>query len=677
MRARTRRWAPFALIAALLAALAGCTYLKHEVKTETLRTWTETKGEDRVPFVRAEYDVPRDALKLQIGDTVTRKVEACTEREEAGDLSVKFESSTLDAFLSNDEHAFLVGLITLPFNLLVDLGGPLVALLSAPFDALAQDTRGRHVERAPAEEVVEVLWETFDLLDPAVPAARLTLTAADALALSGADLGLLGFRSASLTAVGPSGEERAVTLQSTVVEAARAWAADLARFPAELRVRVAPGESLADAVAGARTGSWIQLEAGVYDVPDAISLWGRELVVAGRGSGRTTLRCRGSAAFALEGGHRVMLVGLGIVLEGAGPSVGVSTSDGALVVARCTIAGARAGMVSAPLGPVSGGGRGVECQGSGSTALEGSRVEGETHGVLAWGTHVVTLDLCEVVGGEVAAVMLYERATGKVGRSVITGRRDGVQLFEDASVEVTECQVSVPRVGVYVISRQSCGVTSTVIEGCSIGLCLEGTSSNGTYGTNTLRRNKVGIQVQAEGDAIRIVGNQVRDSLEAAIGVGGKAKPSVEGNTCEGGPVGLYYGEQAGGMADKNTLVRNKVGAMLDGSTTAAIRFCDVTDNSGAGLILRGQSKSAVLHCKLLRNAVGMAFETSEMTTVNSNEITGNEVGLVISGDVLHRFDDNQITDNSGPGIVLMGDAQFNMVYRNIIGGNNPNVTRR
>jgi parallel beta-helix repeat protein len=673
MRARARRWTAYLLC----IAIVGCTYLSFERRTQQHRAWSVQTGEDRVAFVRVEHDGDRDLLKLSVGDTVTKHLDHFVEREEDLELTSAYFSAFEATVVDDDDYS--LALLVLPITLTIDLCGPLFSLFVTPIVALCTSTRGTWVDRTPGDAVADVLWSSFDLVDPAVPEARVTLTSAEAQALSVMELSLLGFRSSTLTAVSPEGVERAVALPATAVNVLTELNRLRDKVPAELVVRVATTEALSSVLVAARPGAWIQLEQGEYVVPESIFRFGGRFTLAGRGLGRTRLVCRGSRAFDLRGAYDVTFRGLSIALEGqATSSDGVAANGGVLRLERCAIWGAKTLKVSeAPdeHGRVASsfrGGVGVLLSGSGKTFLTACQISGAAAGALAGGTHELFVGGSTMSGGELEAVSYRDGSSGRVWRSTLTGQGHGVLVRDKAHAEVADNTIRVTQAGVFVATEARASVSGNTIEACTNGISIEG-AANASVSGNTCRGNGAGVLVSSTGGDVNVTNNTCEGNSGNGISVQGEARPNLSNNTCRANKgAGILFSEKAGGVAVANTVARNASGVSCQGTSSPRVERNSCTDNSQGGILCSDQTTANVTGNTCTGNQIGLGVQGQARPNVVSNTLESNSTGLQLTDNGTGSFTGNTIRNNRGPGVYSSSYTQPVRFDANTIFGNNP-----
>lgn len=673
MRARARRWTAYLLC----LAIVGCTYLTFERRTQQLRYWSEERGQERVAFVRIEHDGDRDLLKLSIGDTVTTRSENFVESEE----DLEFTSTSFSAFDATvvDDDDYSLALLFLPITLTIDICAPIFSLLVTPIVFLCTSTRGTWVDRSPGQAVADVVWPTFELVDPAVPEARVTLTSAEAQALSVMELSLLGFRSAELTAVSPEGVERAVALPATAMNVLSELNRLRDKVPADLVVRVPTTEALSKVLLAPRPGAWIQLEQGEYVVPESIYSFGGRYTLVGRGMGRTRLVCRGSRAFDLRGAYDVTFRGLSIAMEStAAHSDGVVANGGVLRLERCAIRGAKTLKVSeAPdeQGRVASsfrGGMGVFLGGSGKTFLTACHVSGAAAGALAGGTHELFVGGSELSGGELEAVSFRDESSGRVWRSTLTGQGHGVLVRDKAHAEVADNRISVSNAGVFVATEARGSVTGNTIEGCANGISIED-AANAQVSGNTCRGNGAGVLVSSIGGNVAVTSNTCEANTGNGISVQGEARPNLSNNTCTANKgAGILFSDKAGGVAVANTVARNTSGVSCQGTSSPRVERNICTGNSQGGILCSDQTTAHLTGNNCTENQIGLGVQGQARPNVESNTIENNSTGMQLTDNGTGSFTSNTIRNNRGPGVYSSSYTQPVRFDYNTIFGNNP-----
>ncbi|MGK6356809.1 polysaccharide lyase 6 family protein [Sphingomonas sp. DT-207] len=108
-----------------------------------------------------------------------------------------------------------------------------------------------------------------------------------------------------------------------------AWYRPVAAAHRPRTIAVAPGRSLADAIAGSGEGDTIALDGVRYDAPGEIAV-GHRLVIRGAGKDRTRIVFTGPALFSITGGSGITLEGLAVEARSAGAGAVVRIDPAAL-----------------------------------------------------------------------------------------------------------------------------------------------------------------------------------------------------------------------------------------------------------------------------------------------------------------------------------------------------------
>ncbi len=629
MNARVRRWT-----AGLLAlAIAGCQVLTYDVVDVPTTTYVADVGrEPAVPVARVEHDALRDVLRLTVGsDTQVHRV---TTREFERERDWKVEDAPFVGNLDEIDNE-LVWLIFLPIALSLDIVAMAGTFLVVPLTAPFADTSS-YEQKTPFDVTEEVRWATFELVDPATDAR---LAVAQGEELRAHDLALLGFRSADLRAVAAGGEQVTLTLPPSAMTHVAEVQAALEQAPADGVVRVAPGASLADVVGRAPSGAWVQLEAGEYELPSTLHVFGKRLTIAGRGAGRTRLRSAAATGLSLSGaGLHVTLRGLSIAMDGAGPGVGVHCSGGEARLVACAVTGARHEKVQRTPeevaerpGDVYRGGLGVRGSGAGKTTLVRCALSGnQTAGALAAGEHALRLEGCVVEGGVLEAVSFREASQGAVFHSRLTGPGHGVFAGGTAKAGVYQSDIDADGAGILAKDQAELAASGNRLHGCGTGISVEDAAS-ATVEDNTCEASEGGILVSSTA-SVRVTRNTCRKNQGNGISVQGEAAPEVADNTCAENQTGLLCSGKSAGALARNTFTGNTkaglaiqdaarptvqggvaeknrgMGLFVDGAATPTISGFASRDNEGPGMQVEGQARPDVSYCKFQRNRAGLVL---------------------------------------------------------------------
>lgn len=671
MRARTRRGIAFVLA----CSIAGCHALTVDTRTITAHEQRDLLGRAPAPLARVTYEAPRDLLRIVAGDEVA--VRAVDVRDMATERVWDWEYFSLtDGTADGDD--FSLTLILLPITLPIDVCLPFMSLLVTPVIALFQHT-STWTTRTPVEWKEERPWPRFDLVDPATQ-ARLTVTSG--APLRARDLALLGFRSAALQAVSPGGEQRLVTLPPAAV----AHLSELQRATEALRagavVLVPPGTSLADAARRAAPGAWLQLEAGEYELPGSVFLYGAKLTIAGRGAGRTILTSRGRTGFDLRGAsQQVTLRGVSLRLVAPEVSDGVRVSGGEVRLVACEVSGARHQKVELPpeerakqQGDSYRGGVGVWVEGSGKTRLEGCRLfDNMSASALAVGSHTLEVLGCEATSGALEAVSFRGGSSGFVRDSALTGPGHGVLVTGTASAGVYSSDIQVSRAGVLAQGEGKLNAVGNTVHGCATGVSVEGAAS-GTVADGALRGNGAGVLVSSTG-SVTVSANTCTENTNG-ISVQQAARPTLTGNTCQDNKgSGILYTGTSAGVARRNTLERNGSGIAVQGQATPLLESNTAKHNRESGLFVSDTAAPRASSNTLAENREGVHVQGQGRPDAGNNTLEDNHAGLVLVGQAAGSYHGNTIRGNSGPGVVNQSGGRPTLV-NNTVSGNNPDFSR-
>lgn len=649
MHARSRRW----LAGLLSISIAGCQVLTYDVVDVPTRTSVQDTGrEPTTPVARVEHDAQRDVLRLTVGTNTTVHRLTVQEYEREREFTVE-DAPFVDNLDEIDNE--LMWLIFLPIAISLDVLAMVGTFLIVPPVSLFADTSSHEV-RTPSDATEEVRWPTFDLVDP-TSAARLTVAQDEAL--SAHDLALLGFRSAELRAVSPQGEQVTLTLPPSAMTHVTEVQAALERLPADGLVRVAPGESLANAVGRAAPGAWIQLEAGDYELPRTLHVFGRDLTIAGRGAGRT--RLRSTAATGLDlGGGTVTLRGLSVVMERAGPSTGIRCGRGDARLVGCAVTGARHEKVertpeevAKQPGDVYRGGFGVSCSGAGKTTLVRCWLRSNaTAGALAADTHVLQVQGCVAESGVFEAVSFRGASQGSVVDSVLTGSGHGVLVTDEATATIHQTDISVTRAGILANGEAKLSASRNHLHGCYSGIDV-GATASGTVEANTCKQNEVGILVSSPA-SVQVSKNGCYSNKANGISLQGRATPQVVGNTCVENQTGILCTDESGGLLQDNELRGNaKAGLAIQDRAAPKVERNVAENNRGMGLFLDGAA-TPTIHAITCRDnqGAGMQVEGQARPDVSYSTFERNQAGLVLLEQAGGRFYNTSFRNNRGAGVV-------------------------
>lgn len=656
----------------LALSLVGCHAVTYDLKQTVVGRERRELSRDTAPLVRVGHHAARDDLALTVGDLVTVQGEDVTDHERTREWELAYYSLT-DQTGSEDD--FSLTLVLLPITLPIDLLLPVFSLIVLPFRLALGEGTAEWTTRAPVTWKEERPWASYELVDRAAD-VRVPVRAGEPLRAG--DLALQGVRSAELAAVGPGGLTRDVALPPSAAATIAAVHSARGQVPAGRLVRVAPGEALLPILRGALPGAWIQLEEGVYELPYGPLLFGKRLTLAGRGAGKTVLRCP-SGGLDLRGpSQEVTLRGLTVSLEGAGVTDGVRCHGGVVRLIGCEVRGARHEKVPPPPDAPPGqgdsyrGGVGVAARGGGKVVLEACRlVDNQTAGTLATGDHEVVAVGCVADTGALEAFSFRGASRGAVRDAVVRGPGHGVLVGDEARVTVARCDVQVARAGVLVKGAATATVEDNTFVGCASGVSVEDASIATVQG-NTCRGNQTGVLVSSTG-RVEVARNTCAKNKTNGISVQGEARPVVTGNTCEGNATGILFTGKTGGRAAGNTLRGNGAGVATQDEAKPAIVANTITGSAQAGISISGSAAPTVNGNTCSGGLEGLHVEGSARPEVFDNTFEKNRRGAVFLSQSGGSFTGNRVKNNSGPGVVNQSGGGPR-IQLNTVSGNNPNT---
>lgn len=653
-------------ILALAVALAtqGCVGLTYDIEKELESTRWEPGETTTAEVANATHDADTDALTFDVRDQTTRKSERIDHWEEYRSWDVRYMSLTDHLWKETDDGAAL--LIATPITLAVDIVLPVASLIVAPFRVAFGASPVEWDTRTPEVKVEQRPWTPLELYDPTTGARAPVVNGTRA-----GDLALNGFRAAALTAIGPEGQERPLTLPPSVAQVFSEVAAGWDRAREELRIRVPLAASLDQALRAAPDGAWLQLEAGDYQLPSTIYLYGKRLTIAGRGAGATRLHARGLAFSLGAARNEVTLRGLTIQLDGSTVSDAVHTSSGHTRLIGCAITGARFEEVpppppapvkpGEPAPPPPGksyrGGVGLVGDGDGQTTLRACHIGGNgTAGAMARDLHRLRLLGCTFDGGVLEAISFRgESKDNLVSRCTVRGPGHAVGVFGKTAATVQGSDLAAPGAGILVKGEASLSASDNTVHDCGSGISVED-KGTATLWRNTCRTNGVGILLGTEGTHVSARQNRCLDNRANGISLQGKSSADVEGNTCTGNVTGILVSGEARGTVSGNTLENNDTGLAFQDQGAATARGNKLRNNKSLGLQVSDKSSPQVTGNEIRSNRKGgvmLQGKEGSAPSLSDNDIADNAGnGIQVQAGVKPSIWNNRITGNSGAGII-------------------------
>ena len=628
-------------VLALLLMAPGCAYLRCEVGEQSSSVESVEVGRDLERFATLTYQATPPRLLLQAGEILKVRYDDIRRAELGRRWDVEFFSLSFAAF----EEFEAAGIFFLPITIPFDFCAPVVILFVTPVQAIFKDTDSTetHKERLKSETTI---WKGCLLRDPAT-GAELAFPEGTAL-IDPETLALNGFSSATLDVHKTPGDTPArVAIPAPALEAIRATRAALEAVPVAQRISVPAGGDLHAAVRSAPPGSWIQLEEGVYTLRYALSLWTRDLTVAGRGAGRTRLVSASGVGLSVSGGP-VTLRGLHVALETPAGSLSTGIRNtGTLRAVACEVSGARGEQTKVP--PTKPGekettnfrgGVGVTGSGRGVTTLEACSIRDHyTAGVFADGDHTLSLRGCEVLGGQLESISVRGRAQAKLEGISASGGHRGLLAMDSARLEVSGSRFAGQAAGISLGGRVWARVTN-----------------------NTCYASEGGIFIEAEPEAdLEIRGNTCRSNRMHGITVQGKSAPRLIGNTCsDNAQTGILFADATRGLATGNTCSKNRSGIGVQGTSTARLEKNQVLSNKQSGLQVSDRARPTLTGNTSKLNSYGLSVAGTAEPLVTGNFLEDNEQAGVNyaeqGGGTLIR---NQIKGNKQVGIFRSPTSRF------------------
>lgn len=286
-------------------------------------------------------------------------------------------------------------------------------------------------------------------------------------------------------------------------------------------VSVAPGQSLARAVARLAPGSTVRLGAGRHVLKGPLVLLAG-LTVRGAGRERTTVEsaAAGSAVLVLNG-DRTAFTDLTLRHTGTRPaSVLVGGPASSVVLTRVRVSGG--------LAPKSGAGKDVAGSGVAMTArpdeetprgttlqVTGSNLSGNaTAGVLVTGAHRASIRSSTLSDNGQCGVCFAGGSGGAVRGSTFTDNAVGVAVFDRAAPSLTDLRISGGQVGVQVNASGAPTLSRvTVDQAARAGFIYSG-KANGRLARSRCVGTPYGVVVGPK--AYPLVGGAVRCKLSAS-----------------------------------------------------------------------------------------------------------------------------------------------------------------
>ncbi|XVU26719.1 right-handed parallel beta-helix repeat-containing protein [Actinoplanes sp. CA-054009] len=386
--------------------------------------------------------------------------------------------------------------------------------------------------------------------------------------------------------------------------------------------------SISAALAVAGPGATIVVQPGVYR--EQLHLAGEVTVVAEDGRGTVTVDGGDGVAAYAAGGSPVLR---GLVLVGGGPDLpAVQVGRGAATFADCEVRAHGVVAVHAPGGRlemtdcvvVNPAGAGVLVEKTGQAALTGCTLrEIGASALVATGGADPVLRACTITDVRGSAVLSTRGGRGTLQRCDISAA-DGpaVAVEDDSAPRLTGTTVhDTPGAGVVVTGGRP------VIEDCELratgghGIVVSGRAAPVVTRTRIRSAGGHGVLLVEEG-AGEFAECTIGRTAAAAVAVGDRARPAVEGGEITGGEEpGLLFTGSAAGLVRGTKVSGGRTAVALTGSATPTLEDLTVADCAEHGLRVAERARPVVRRgrverCRVAGIAVGAGagLEAVELT---------------------------------------------------------------
>ena len=338
-------------------------------------------------------------------------------------------------------------------------------------------------------------------------------------------------------------------------------------------------------LAEAPPGATIELGAGTYRIPGTIEIRSH-VFLAGVGTNRTRIEATGAGpALRIVGNAALALRDLTVAASDEFASNAIEATDGALILERIRVSGARGRRQRPNTGDMEGPepGYGVLLDGDVWATVTSCQFDGnDSGGICVRGTSAPTLVDIQVEGGT-AGVVFAGHSSGSLTRSRCLGSAIGILVLDRARpvLEGNVCRANTHTGIAYRLTASGLARANDCSDNGSAGIWVGDAATPNLEGNQCRGNRTAGIAYRraAGGSA---TANACSGGAIAGIWISEGACPDLYANRCEGNANGLAYTEYAGGTASANVCGGNT----LFGISVAALASPTVEDNVLDGNIL-------------------------------------------------------------------------------------------
>ncbi|WP_285680322.1 right-handed parallel beta-helix repeat-containing protein [Actinoplanes sp. NBRC 103695] len=435
--------------------------------------------------------------------------------------------------------------------------------------------------------------------------------------------------------------------------------------------------SISAALAVAAPGATVVVQPGVYR--EQLHVSGDVTVVAEDGRGTVTVDGGDGVALYAAGGSPTLR---GLVLVGGGTALpAVQVGRGVATLADCEVNASGVVAVHAPGGKLemtdcvirNPAGAGLLVEKSGQASVTGTTLrEIGASGLVTTGGADPLLRACTITDVRGSAVLSTRGGRGTLQRCDISAA-DGpaVAVEEDSSIRLTGTTVhDTPGSGVVVTGG------TPVLEDCELrsigghGIVVSGSARPRVRRTRVRSAGGHGILFVEDG-AGDFAECRVEGTGAAAVAVGDRARPTIEGGHFAGGDeAGLLFTGTAGGHVRGAVVSGGRVAVALTGSAAPTLEDVTARDCAEHGIQVAEQARPTIRRGRVERCLVagvavgaGASLEATELT------VRDGKHGVTAAADATIRLTSCDIADAKDAGVLAGNGATVTAVRCRIHGG--------
>lgn len=268
-----------------------------------------------------------------------------------------------------------------------------------------------------------------------------------------------------------------------------------------------------------------------------------------------------------------------------------------------------------------------------------ARVEGNNVGVTSeFGIHLPNASRSTVrnnrvtTSGSTAIAIRFERGTGQIDNNTTNGSGQyaiylsAAVKLQDATIRGNRLETSASHSALRLESPDPVLIEGNTIAGAlTYGIYLP-SSTRATIRNNTIQTGYNGLPIRLETGEHLIEGNRITadGASVPAMLLTGTARGTIRGNTVQGGPVRVTFGEN---RIEQNRITGSRDGFNVQFELTA---FGQVVDNvlSGAGLRVQGAVPILVTGNRILNAGIGIHLVAPTTATIRGNQILLTQNGI-------------------------------------------------